>query len=353
MPATVRSLARSLRLSPATVSNALSGHGRIAAETMRRVQVAAAAVGYRHNPLAGTLMSELRRSRGETFHGVLATVDTEEPGREPHGLFHQELVRGARIRAEELGFKLEQFVVGRGDLKIPRLDRILKSRGIHGIVLLPTWYPPDYSQLDWSRYAGVYTDYNIQHPALHCVCCNHYRAMLEILERLVARGYRRPGLILEQGRDERLQHHWGAAFLAFQHSQPAIESVPLHVVPEIRQEAFTSWFQHYRPDVVISHFTTPLDWMEKCGAKVPAQHGYVCLNLLAKERPSAGLDLQPCELGGRATELVIAQLQRNERGPPQWPTVTTSPARWIDGPTVRLAPAPRSEVTADLIGIAS
>ena len=335
MPATVRSLARSLRLSPATVSNALSGHGRIAPATEQRVRKAAAAAGYRHNPLAGSLMSEHRRSRGSAFRGVLAAVDVDEPSREPHGLFHQELVRGARSRALELGFKLEQFVVGRAGLTMPRLDVILKSRGIHGIVLLPAWYTPDYSQLDWPRYAGVYTDYNIRQPALHCVCCNHYRSMMETLERLAARGYRRPGLFLEQGRNERLQHRWGAAFLAFQHSQPGLEPVPLKIATDIRPEAFVPWFRRYKPDVVISHFTVPLDWMENCGARVPAQHGYVCLNLLFKARACAGLDQQPRELGTRAAELVIAQLQRNERGLPKWPTVTTTPARWVDGPTLR------------------
>ena len=40
-------------------------------------------------------------------------------------------------------------------------------------------------------------------------------------------------------------------------------------------------------------------------------------------------------LGARATELLIAQLQRNETGIPEWPSTTTIPARWVDGPTVR------------------
>src|SRR6185436_18116718 len=107
---------------------------------------------------------------------------------------------------------------------------------------------------------------------------------------------------------ERLQHRWGAAFLAFQHSQPAIEPVPLCIAPEISREAFVPWFRRYKPDVVLGHFTLPIDWMESCGARVPARHGYVCLNLLFKARPSAGLDQQPRELGTRATESVIAQL---------------------------------------------
>jgi DNA-binding LacI/PurR family transcriptional regulator len=334
MPVTVRSLAQSLRLSPATVSNALSGNGRIAESTRRRVKRAAAAVGYRHNPLAASVMAKHRRASGGTFQGVLAAVDVEEPVRKPHGAFHGELMRGARERALQLGFKLEPFVVGRAGLTMPRLDLILQSRGIYGIVVLPTWFEPDYSQLDWTRYAGTYTDYSIQHPALNCVCCDHYVSMIQTLHRLELRGYRRPGLFLEHGRDERLNHRWGAAFLAFQHNRPEIERVPLLVTPELQENLFKRWYRRYKPDVVISHFTAPLDWMEQCGARVP-DVGYVCLNVLFQERTTAGLDLLPHEIGGRATESVIAQLQRNERGLPKWPTVTTTPARWVDGPTVR------------------
>ena len=40
-------------------------------------------------------------------------------------------------------------------------------------------------------------------------------------------------------------------------------------------------------------------------------------------------------MGARAVELLLAQLQRNELGVPAWPTTTTVPARWVEGPTVR------------------
>ena len=90
-----------------------------------------------------------------------------------------------------------------------------------------------------------------------------------------------------------------------------------------------------RPDVVLGHFTEMIGWMEECGAKVPDTHGFVSLNVLYKTRPCAGLDQQPRQLGARAVEQLIAQLQRNERGVPEWATTTTIPARWVEGPTVR------------------
>src|ERR1043165_8524132 len=96
-PATLPPLARSLGLSRATVSSALRGTGRVAEETKQRVREAARAAGYRHNPLAATLMSEMRRSSGGTFRGVVATVEVNESARPGgHGPFHRELIRGAQ-----------------------------------------------------------------------------------------------------------------------------------------------------------------------------------------------------------------------------------------------------------------
>lgn len=333
---TLRSLAKDLGLSRTTVSDALRGSPRVDPLTAKRVKEAAERAGYRRNPLAGALMSELRRSRGSAFRGVIAAVDFHEPQRpEAAGRFHRELFAGAEARAAELGFKVERFPVGVGGVTVQRLDSILQSRGINGLMLLPTWDEPDLSALDWSRFAGVYTDYIIERPALHAVCSDHYRSMLAALQRLRAMGYRRPGLQLQRHHDERLQFRWGAAFRAFLDSHPDITPLPPLIVDEFAEREFAKWFKRHKPDVVLSHPTETIDWMEACGAKVPATHGFVCLNILNKGRACAGLDLQPQTLGARAVELLIAQLQRNETGTPEWPSTTTIPAKWIDGPTLR------------------
>lgn len=333
---TLRSLARSLGLSRTTVSDALRGSPRVDPNTAARVRKAAREAGYRRNPLAGALMSELRRSRGTAFRGVLAAIDFNEPDRPDYAArYHRELMLGAESRATELGFKIEKFSVGRAGLSVQRLDSILQSRGIHGIVLLPAWDDPDLSNLDWTRFAGIYTDYMIERPPLHSVCSDHYRSLLAALQRLAALGYKQPGLYLQKHQDERLQFRWAAAFRAFQESHPEIKLVPPLLVDSFTREDFVKWFRRYKPDVVLGHHTGAIEWMESCGARVPATHGFVCLNILMKSHPSAGLDLQPRILGARATELLIAQLQRNETGIPEWPSTTTIPARWVDGPTVR------------------
>ena len=337
---TLRSLARDLGLSRTTVSDALRGSPRVDPHTAQRVCQAAREAGYRRNPLAGALMSELRRSRGTAFRGVLAAVDFNEPDRPDDAAgYHRELVLGAETRAVELGFKVERFSVGHAGVSVQRLDSILQSRGIHGVILLPAWDEPDLSNLDWTRFAGIYTDYIIERPALHSVCPDHYRSLLAALQRLAALGYRQPGLFLQKHLDERLQYRWGAAFRAFQESHPALKKVPPLIVESFTKDEFVRWFRRCKPDVVLGHHTEAMDWMESCGAVFPATHGFVSLNVLMKTRPCAGLDLQPRTLGARSAEMLIAQLQRNETGIPEWPSTTTIPAHWVDGPSLRARPA--------------
>ena len=332
---TIRSLAASLRLSRATVSAALRGTGRVAASTKHRVLEAAKKMGYRHNPLAGAVMSVLRRSRAGTFRGVIAAVELLEPDRPGHGPFHSELLLGARERCTRFGFRLEHFGVGRAGLPMTRLNRILHSRGIHGLLLLPTWHTANFSGLSWDRYAGIYTDYNLAEPNLHSICSDPYGVMKMALQRLHYLGYRRPGLMIDHERNERLHRRHTAAFHAFYPPAEHGKAVPALVTRELTRREFESWFRRYRPDVVLCHFTHVIDWMESCGARVPATHGFVCLNFINQQRPCASLDLQPREIGARGCELLIGQLHNNARGIPLQAARTTILPRWQEGPTVR------------------
>lgn len=332
---TVRSLALALDLSRTTVSEALRSSPRVRPDTAKRVWEAAAAAGYRPNPLAGAVMSEIRRSRGQTFRGGLAAIDLDEADRPvPGARFHEALIEGARKRAALLGYKLQTFLVGRKGVELARLDTILQSRGIQGVLLLPAWREPDFSRLDWSRYAGIYTDYIIEHPALHAVCCDHYRSMMTMLQRLSRLGFRRPGLFLQRHQDERLQHRWEGAFLACQRNYPDSGKVPPLIMDEYARAPFVRWFARFKPDVVLGHAGEAVDWLAGCGARVPETVSFFSLNVTLQERPCAGLDLQPRLLGARGAELLIAQLQRNERGIPDHASTTMIPALWQDGPTL-------------------
>ena len=347
MPAapTLRSLARDLGVSRTTISEALRGSSRVRAETAEKIRAAAEAAGYHHNPLAGAIMSELRRSRGELFRGVLAIVGLEEPDRPAYATrFYTELIRGATDRAANLGFKVELFTIDDRLLPQRRLNHVLQSRGIRGVLLLPTWRDPDFLKLDWPRYAGVYMDYHIQRPALRCISSDHFRSMMMALQRLHALGYRRPGVFLPRHQDERLQHRWEGAYLAYQRHHPVPRPVPPLVADVLDEQTFSRWFRRHKPDVVLGHYVEAVDWMRACGAQVPRTHGFFCLNLVHADRPCAGLDQSPHLIGVRAVDIVIAQLHRNEHGVPTSYSLTTLPSTWVDGPTLRRRAIPATPV---------
>lgn len=334
-PPTLRTLARQLGLSRTTVSDALRGSPRVKSATVELVRAAAKAAGYERNPLTGAVMSQLRRSRGQQFRGVLAALEVVDPSRtDLVERYNQTLVKGIAERANDLGFKVERFEIGPNNVRLNRLDTILHTRGIQGIVLLPVSGFPNLAELNWQRYTAVYTDYFIEQPPLHCVAPDHYRSMVGLLQELHARGYRRPGLFMEIPIDQRLQFRWEGAFLALQKYLPDITVVPALRMAKLTRAGFESWFKKYDPDVVLGHFPEVIPWMKACGARLPKTHAYVCLNSLRASGNCASLDLQTAELGARAAELVIGQLLHNEFGVPAQPSLTTLAARLIEGPTL-------------------
>ncbi|HEX2101638.1 MAG TPA: LacI family transcriptional regulator, partial [Candidatus Synoicihabitans sp.] len=295
---------------------------------------AAAKAGYRPNPVESAVMSQMKRGRTRSWYGVIAALDladTDRPGTASN--YQRELVLGAQERGQQLGFSVQSFALGQQARSLSRMDAIFRARGIDGIMLLPSWHAPDMAALDWSRYAGIYTDYMVQRPALHSVCADHHRALVEVLERIQAAGWRRPGLFVQRHADERLQHRWTAAFEGYQRNQGHSSIVPPWRFDQFEPAAFSEWFREFGPDVVIGPRLEAADLMTAAGARVPQTHGFIALNVLPYGDRCAGLDLQPRVMGARAVELLIGHLQRNERGIPPEPLTTLVPARWVEGPT--------------------
>jgi DNA-binding LacI/PurR family transcriptional regulator len=332
----IRKLALKMGLSEATVSEALRGISRVNPETRAKVQAAAAALGYQRNPLAGALMSAMRRSRAGSFRGGLAVVDLDGPRGHDAGSarYHSEVTIGATQRAKELGFKADVFLIGEGGLTLERLDAILQSRGIRGIFFLPVREKPDFTRLGWSRFSGIYSDYVIELPRLHTICPDHYRSMIIALQRLETLGYKRPGMVIEATHNERLLYSWEAGFHAYVGRNAEMAAQPPLILEESNQEDFTRWFLRSKCDVVLSHNPEMMGWMMAAGAKIPETHGFCCLNLMSTQAPCAGLNLQPDLLGRHGIELLVGQVLRGEVGVPEVPMTTRICSVWVNGPTV-------------------
>ena len=334
---TIRSLARELGLSVATISEALRDSPRVKLATRQRVKRAAKRAGYSPNPLLGATFSALRRSRHANFFGTLGLIDVAENGRPELMLFHREVVKGAEARARELGFRTEVFWLGpKAPMLSPaRLHSVLQARNIPGIVLLPFSQVVDLSAFDFSHLAAVQMDHCLAQPRLHNVIPDHYLSIMHALERLTQRGYRRIGVCLEQGKDVRLKGNWSSGYFAFYRGSTGDPGIPPLIDPAPSREQFMSWFIQYKPDVVVAHLQAVVQWLAEAGVRVPQDVGFLKLNTTERTAPCAGLDLQPRRLGAAAVETAVGMIHRREQGVPSHPMTISLEAEWVDGPTLR------------------
>lgn len=336
-PPTIRSLARRLRLSVATVSEALRDSPRVNERTRARVRRLAEKTGYAVNPLLGAALSAVRRGRHRQYRGTLALIDVVDDNPAQYVVFHHEVSLGAEARAQELGFQTELFWVGTQapGLPLSRIPGMLHARGIPGAVLLPFNTAKDFSTFDFSRIAVVQMDHCLIQPQLHTILPDHYVSMMNALERLTERGYRRIGLCLETRKDSRIKGKWTAAFHAFFRMTGRGGEVPALLAPQVTRASFLAWFQQHHPDVVIGHVQDMVSWLGTLDVRVPEDVGFFNLNLTERTGPCAGLDLSPRRLGAIAVESVVAMLHRQERGVPAYPQSITLEATWVEGPTLR------------------
>lgn len=338
-PPTIRSLARSLGLSVATISEALRDSPRVHADTRARVKRAAERAGYRPNPLLGATLSALRRSRHQGFSGVLALVDVTPDERTELMLFHREVTRGAEARAQELGFRTELFWVGprAPALSVARLNGVLRARGIHGVIFLPFDRRQDFVNFDLTQMAAVGMDHRLLNPSLHTIQPDHYLSMRRALQALTDRGYRRIGLCLEARKDERVDYKWSSGFLSFFRLTGRELAVPPLIVPKLEPKSFHTWFRKHRPDLIVGHEQAAVDWLAALRLRVPDDVGFFRINVTERSKPCAGLDLRPQQLGATAVETVVGMLHRREQGSPPCPNSISIDAVFTDGPTLRPA----------------
>ena len=340
MTLSLKAIAERSGCSTATVSRALRGSPLVHPETCAAVRTAAAALGYVRPPFIGEVMSSLRRSRQHSHLGNLAIIHIRSPGTSDLLPFQQEFLVGVQGRAIELGFALNELTFVPGQSKLPALQRVLRARGVTGLIFFNELAQADFSDFDWSPFAAVQVDYPVLSPALHTAGIDHHGTLHLALNELRRRGYRRIGLFMTRPKDERLAFKWSGAFAAFQRRSPAIGQIPELEEPAISRRQFLRWFKRHRPDAVVGHRCAVIEWLRDAGVGVPEEVGFITLNHNEAARPCAGLDLVPAAQGAAAVDVVVGQIHRFERGIPARPTMTLIEGNWVEGPTLR--PPPRS-----------
>lgn len=333
----VRQIAKLAGVSPSAVSLALRGSPRISAPTRERIVRLAKQSGYAPDARIVELMRHLRKPRAvrqQASFGVISFYDTLRAWERSQHLAR--IYEGMDRRARELGYRLEPLWLRAPGMTYRRFSGILDARGIDGLLCFGS---PEFEQefpTELSRYAVVVQGLSI-HTPMHRVTSHFYNDTIHALNRALAMGYRRPGLVLGTYEDTRSAHAHSAAYLGWcEHTISAGSALPILRMNEVEEPALAEWYARQRPDVIV--FVHLPDMIPRFRAalkslqiKVPKRLGVVVLSHRVEGTGFTGLQQNQMLMGAWAVELLAARIANRDFGIPANPRTEMVESEWING----------------------
>jgi LacI family transcriptional regulator len=324
------------------VSYALRNNPKVPPATRRRIQKIAEQKGYRPDPLIQRLSVHLANARRSPHAGCIGYITTDHAKSVWQWIPAYRTAFTALVeRAEQLGYRTEEFWLGGSGMTEGKLSRILAHRGVAGIIIAPVpggLKPP---RLKWEDFASVALGYSMRAPGLHRVVNHQLHTGLEAIRQLQCLGYQRIGLCVGRDQNDRVDNAWLHAML-FHHSRTTVSRrVVPHVPDELTREGILRWVAEERPDCLLIQDKTIRDYLLDAGYRVPGDLGVVMLDHNAANEPDvAGMNQRHDRIGAACADLLVAQIHRNEKGLPAAPLTVMVDGVWVPGKTVRSKPGP-------------
>lgn len=331
---TLKAVAVRAGFSVATVSYALQDNAKIPERTRRRINAVAIALGYRANPRIASVMAHIRRSRhaslGDRIGFIWVHTSRALARKDP---FLRLVYESACIRASQAGFLVEEFFPNEPGMSPRRLEQILRTRGISGILLSPvtTSEATVTMDWDWTSFSAAVIGNVAWKPELHHAAHHHFLGMHATLLEFSRRGIVRPAAVIEHESNTRAKRAWEAAFLAHHPAGPEAPQL-VRLAGLTAGESLESWLVKSRCDGLIVSSTPLLD-ATGLRAVCAARNLPVATLSRMHDDPAdiSGVDQCYDRIASHAVDLVIAQLNSNETGVPDLPRMMLFPGRWVTG----------------------
>jgi len=338
---TQKDIARIAGVSHVTVSLSLRNRREIPVVTRQRIHEIAEKIGYSPDPMLKALSAYRLKQRPAAFQANLAWLINHH---DPNQLFYFEDFRlyfqGAKTRAAELGYGVEIFNLVDYDYNGKAIQKVLKARGIEGILVSPVENYRDHINLDWSRYSAVRFGYSMKDTVLHTVTNSQYRSAFVATENLKRLGYRKIGCMIGDDFNERTGGHFLGGFLSAR-AHLMLEDIPPCMIdevilPEANEQYWDqprAWLIKHQPDAILAHASYFASFLQKWGYRVPEDIGFASLSLEEESAGSSGIHQNPRKVGRAAVDLLVALIERLETGIPDTPMHVLIEGVWRDGQT--------------------
>ncbi|HSH94713.1 MAG TPA: LacI family DNA-binding transcriptional regulator [Roseimicrobium sp.] len=332
----MQDIADAAGVSRMAVSYALRNNPKVPATTREHIKKIAEGLGYRPDPLIQRLSVHLANARRSPHAGCIGYITSDLTKRAWHWIpAYRTAFNAVVARAEQLGYRTEEFWLGEAGMTAAKLSRILVHRGIAGIIIAPVPGGSKPPRLKWADFASVALGYSMRAPAVHRVVNHQLHTGLEAIRQLQSLGYQRIGLCVSRDQNDRVDNAWMHALL-FHHSRVSVSRrVAPHVPDELTREGILRWVAEARPDCLLVQDQGVRGYLLDAGYRVPADMGVVMLDLNAEKEPDfAGMNQLHGKIGAACADLLVAQIHRNEKGLPAAPLTVMIDGEWVPGKTV-------------------
>lgn len=314
-----------------TVSRALGNRPRISETTKKKVLKIAQSLGYRPDPEIAKLMHYLRRGVRPRFQSVLCGLTNWPAGPKP--AYFQALLEGAERQAASRGYGFSVLPLSQEANDGRRVQRMLRSRGVEGVLLLPQRSPVDLSALlDWRDFSVVAASVSVLGPDVNRVAPHHFANTLRLCRELAALGHRRIGLVIDERHDLRVNRGLSAAVLSHARHEDVEQVEPLMFQHDM-SPVVRAWFRRERPDAIVA---TSESLVRECARllrlPIPGRIAFASANLdpIARERRIvAGIDERPAEIGAAGIDMLASLVERRVRGLPASPASMLLTGSWL------------------------
>jgi LacI family transcriptional regulator len=323
---TLTQVAAAAGVSLATTSYALRNDRCIPRVTAARVQAVAKRLGYRPNPRVSALMAHIRQAKPVTVGERIAFLWIDAPpGERPY----QTIFDGAKERAIQLGYELEEFWRCTPGLSARRLQQILHSRGIVGLLISPSCLPDPKFKIEWNwdLFSVAVIGTAESEPELHHSALHHYGGMRVAMLKLLAMGKRRIVGLLNKQIEERARRAWSAGFLAHHPLTNRAWDFLAQADPGDLSH-FASWIRQRQPEAIVG-LREIIEPLLNQGWRPSPKITIIFLNWRPNPWGFGGIDQGERIIATNAVDLVVGQLQRNERGVPAHVKMLLHLGRWV------------------------
>ncbi len=336
----MQDVAREAGVHQTTVSLALRNDPRLPEGTRAMLQRVAREMGYTPDPMLTALNAYRGAKRGTGAAVTIAFVLDLKDRRElaawhPHRMF----LEGARERAREIGYTLEVFFLSsRTAAAVERLERMLRARGITGVIVGAFVDREIEFRLNWEQFSVVLIESEQLKLSLHMVGNHQTMVTREAVRRLKALGYRRVGIAVGAREEFYLQQAFTAGYLIEIAQAPELPRLPSCLLgPDSSSRTGSvvlSWIRTHEVDAVITNWHSVPGALRRKGVRVPGDVAVATLDLSPEEGSNAGMRQNHRVVGQRAVEQLAILMKTNQRGLVGSPNHTLIDGEWVDGSDV-------------------